>query len=135
MAADRVDALVIFGATGDLAKLETFPALVGLVERGVLDVPVVGVAKSGWDLDRFRELRRAVPAQQRHGPGIGAGADDARPAALRRRGPRRRRHLRGDVPGDGRRANEPCSTWRCRRSCSAASPRASRRRAGPRAPG
>ena len=39
---------MIFGATGDLAKLETFPALVGLVERGVLDVPVVGVAKSGW---------------------------------------------------------------------------------------
>ena len=31
MASDRVDALVIFGATGDLAKLETFPALVGLV--------------------------------------------------------------------------------------------------------
>ncbi|MFD1531565.1 glucose-6-phosphate dehydrogenase [Pseudonocardia aurantiaca] len=55
MAADRVDALVIFGATGDLAKLETFPALVGLVERGVLDVPVIGVAKSGWDLSRFRE--------------------------------------------------------------------------------
>jgi len=45
---------VIFGATGDLAKLETFPALVGLVERGVLDVPVIGVAKSGWNLDQFR---------------------------------------------------------------------------------
>jgi glucose-6-phosphate 1-dehydrogenase len=55
MASDRVDALVIFGATGDLAKLETFPALVGLVERGVLDVPVIGVAKSGWDLRRFRD--------------------------------------------------------------------------------
>jgi glucose-6-phosphate 1-dehydrogenase len=46
---------VIFGATGDLAKLETFPALVGLVDRGILDVPVVGVAKSGWGLDQFRE--------------------------------------------------------------------------------
>jgi glucose-6-phosphate 1-dehydrogenase len=55
MATDRVDALVIFGATGDLAKLETFPALVGLVDRGVLTVPVIGVAKSGWNLDRFRE--------------------------------------------------------------------------------
>jgi glucose-6-phosphate 1-dehydrogenase len=55
MAKDRVDALVIFGATGDLAKLETFPALVGLVDRGVLTVPVIGVAKSGWNLDRFRE--------------------------------------------------------------------------------
>jgi glucose-6-phosphate 1-dehydrogenase len=55
MAENRVDALVIFGATGDLAKLETFPALVGLVERGVLDVPVVGVAKSGWSVEQFRD--------------------------------------------------------------------------------
>src|SRR5215469_12034948 len=47
-------ALVIFGATGDLAKIETFPALVGLVDRGVLDVPVIGVAKSGWGLEQFR---------------------------------------------------------------------------------
>ena len=51
---DKINALVIFGATGDLAKLETFPALVGLVDRGVLDVPVIGVAKSGWGLDQFR---------------------------------------------------------------------------------
>jgi glucose-6-phosphate 1-dehydrogenase len=55
MTTDRVDALVVFGATGDLAKLETFPALVGLVDRGVLDVPVIGVAKSGWGLDQFRD--------------------------------------------------------------------------------
>ncbi|MDR0343258.1 MAG: glucose-6-phosphate dehydrogenase (NADP(+)), partial [Nocardiopsaceae bacterium] len=40
---------------GDLAKLETFPALVGLVGRGALDVPVVGVAKSGWGLEQFRD--------------------------------------------------------------------------------
>jgi glucose-6-phosphate 1-dehydrogenase len=56
---DRVDALVIFGATGDLAKLETFPALVGLVERNVLNVPVVGVAKSGWGLEQFRDYAAA----------------------------------------------------------------------------
>src|SRR5215469_15084693 len=55
MPAGQVDALVIFGATGDLAKLETFPALVGLVDRGVLDVPVVGVAKSGWGVEQFRD--------------------------------------------------------------------------------
>jgi glucose-6-phosphate 1-dehydrogenase len=55
MSASQVDALVIFGATGDLAKLETFPALVGLVERGVLDVPVLGVAKSGWELPQFKD--------------------------------------------------------------------------------
>jgi glucose-6-phosphate 1-dehydrogenase len=54
MTEHQADALVIFGATGDLAKLETFPALVGLVDRGVLDVPVLGVAKSGWGLDQFR---------------------------------------------------------------------------------
>src|SRR5262249_39655115 len=56
---DKVAALVIFGATGDLAKLETFPALVGLVERGVLDFPVVGVAKSGWGLEQFRDYATA----------------------------------------------------------------------------
>jgi glucose-6-phosphate 1-dehydrogenase len=59
MTDEHVDAVVIFGATGDLAKLETFPALVGLVDRGVLDVPVVGVAKSGWGLDQFRDYARA----------------------------------------------------------------------------
>jgi glucose-6-phosphate 1-dehydrogenase len=57
--AEKADALVIFGATGDLAKLQTFPALVGLVERGVLDVPVIGVAKSGWGLDQFRDYATA----------------------------------------------------------------------------
>jgi glucose-6-phosphate 1-dehydrogenase len=59
MAANQVDAVVIFGATGDLAKLETFPALVGLVQRGVLDVPVIGVAKSGWGLAQFRDYAEA----------------------------------------------------------------------------
>jgi glucose-6-phosphate 1-dehydrogenase len=59
MTANSVDALVIFGATGDLAKIETFPALVGLVERGVLDVPVIGVAKSGWELPQFRDYAEA----------------------------------------------------------------------------
>ena len=59
MATDPVDALVIFGATGDLAKLETFPALVGLVERGVLNVPVIGVAKSGWGVEQFRDYATA----------------------------------------------------------------------------
>jgi len=59
VAADQVDALVIFGATGDLAKLETFPALVGLVERGVLNVPIIGVAKNGWGLEQFRDYATA----------------------------------------------------------------------------
>src|SRR5246500_1937145 len=59
MATSKVDALVIFGATGDLAKIETFPALVGLVKRGVLNVPVIGVAKSGWGLEQFRNYAAA----------------------------------------------------------------------------
>ena len=62
--ANKADALVIFGATGDLAKLQTFPALVHLVERGVLDMPVIGVAKSGWGLDQFRDY--AVASLQRN---------------------------------------------------------------------
>jgi glucose-6-phosphate 1-dehydrogenase len=71
---DKVDALVIFGATGDLAKLETFPALVGLVKRGVLDVPVVGVAKSGWGLEQFRDYATASLKLN--------GMDPADPAAV-----------------------------------------------------
>src|ERR1700704_705781 len=59
MTTNRVDALVIFGATGDLAKIETFPALVGLVDRGLVDVPVIGVAKSGWGLEQFRDYAEA----------------------------------------------------------------------------
>ena len=66
---DGVDALVIFGATGDLAKLETFPALVGLVDRGVLNVPVVGVAKSGWGLEQFRDYATASLRLNQMDPG------------------------------------------------------------------
>ena len=69
MSTNQVDALVIFGATGDLAKLETFPALVGLVERGVLDVPVIGVAKSGWGLDQFRDYAAASLQLNKLDPG------------------------------------------------------------------
>ena len=65
---DKADALVIFGATGDLAKIETFPALVGLVKRGILDVPVVGVAKSGWGLEQFRCCATAPGQAQQDEP-------------------------------------------------------------------
>jgi glucose-6-phosphate 1-dehydrogenase len=52
------DAFVFFGATGDLAYKKIFPALQRMIRRGVLDVPVIGVAKSGWTLDNFRERAR-----------------------------------------------------------------------------
>jgi glucose-6-phosphate 1-dehydrogenase len=48
------DALVFFGATGDLARKQIFPALYAMTKRGVLNVPVVGVAHSGWGLDQLR---------------------------------------------------------------------------------
>ncbi len=95
MATEQMDALVIFGATGDLAKLETFPALVGLVDRGVLDVPVVGVAKSGWGLDQFRDYAAASLRLNGMDAGQPGRHQDAGAAPLRRRRPRRRRHVRG----------------------------------------
>ena len=49
------DALVFFGATGDLAYKKIFPALHAMVKRGHLNVPVIGVARRGWNLDQFRE--------------------------------------------------------------------------------
>jgi glucose-6-phosphate 1-dehydrogenase len=55
----RSDALVFFGATGDLAYKKIFPALQALVRRGRLDVPIVGVAKSGWNRDQLIERARA----------------------------------------------------------------------------
>jgi glucose-6-phosphate 1-dehydrogenase len=54
MAAPCSDALVLFGATGDLARKKLFPALQALVKRRRLDVPVIGVARSRWDADAFR---------------------------------------------------------------------------------
>src|ERR1700689_3454203 len=48
------DALVFFGATGDLAYKKIFPALQAMVKHGSLKVPVVGVAKAGWSLEQLR---------------------------------------------------------------------------------
>lgn len=54
----RVDALVLFGITGDLAFKKLIPALQALVARGALAVPVVGVARSGWSLEKLKERFR-----------------------------------------------------------------------------
>lgn len=53
------DAFVFFGATGDLAYKKIFPALQAMIQRGFLNVPVIGVAKSGWGLDELRERARS----------------------------------------------------------------------------
>jgi len=59
------DALVFFGATGDLAYKKIFPALQAMVKRGHLDVPVVGVAKAGWNLGQLQA--RAQDSLEKHG--------------------------------------------------------------------
>jgi glucose-6-phosphate 1-dehydrogenase len=59
------DALVFFGATGDLAYKKIFPSLQAMVKRGHLNVPVVGVAKAGWNLDQLRA--RAKDSLEKHG--------------------------------------------------------------------
>jgi len=64
----RSDALVFFGATGDLAHKKIFPALQSMVERGVLQCPVIGVAKAGWTLDQLKA--RAKDSVETHGPGV-----------------------------------------------------------------
>src|SRR5258708_39349401 len=59
------DALVFFGATGDLAYKKIFPALQSMIRRGHLDIPVIGVAKGGWSLDQLRA--RAKDSVEKHG--------------------------------------------------------------------
>ena len=67
---DSSDAFVFFGATGDLARKKVFPALQALARDGRLDMPVIGVARSDWTDDRFRERARASLSE--HG-----GVDEA----------------------------------------------------------
>src|ERR1700722_14173367 len=71
MTAVRSDALVFFGATGDLAYKKVFPALQAMVKRGHLNVPVIGVAKAGWNLDQLKA--RAKDSLEQHG-GLNAEA-------------------------------------------------------------
>lgn len=68
------DALVFFGSTGDLAYKKIFPSLHAMVKRGHLNVPIIGVAKVDWNLDRFRSYARE--SIERHGGGLDAAAFD-----------------------------------------------------------
>ena len=67
------DALVFFGATGDLAYKKIFPALQAMVKRGGPEIPIIGVAKAGWTSDQLRA--RARESVERHG-GLDAVAFD-----------------------------------------------------------
>src|ERR1700691_5337085 len=65
------DALVFFGATGDLAYKKIFPSLQAMIKRGNLNVPIIGVAKAGWNLDKLKA--RARDSLEKHG-GVDAAA-------------------------------------------------------------
>ena len=65
MNATRSDALVFFGATGDLAYRKIFPALHAMARRGRLDFPVIGVARESWSLEQLRA--RARDSVDKHG--------------------------------------------------------------------
>ncbi|MGE5278486.1 MAG: glucose-6-phosphate dehydrogenase [Acidobacteriota bacterium] len=66
------DALVFFGATGNLAYKKIFPALQGMVRHGSLAVPVIGVAKAGWTVAQLRDRARASLTE--HGGGVDEAA-------------------------------------------------------------
>lgn len=65
MSALRSDAFVFFGATGDLASKMIFPALQGMIRRGLLDLPIIGVARRNWTSDQLRA--RARDSLEKHG--------------------------------------------------------------------
>ncbi len=113
------DAFVFFGATGDLAYKKIFPALQNMVRQGTLNVPVIGVAKSGWTVEQLRE--RARDSITKHGGGVD---DESFQQSLRAAGLRRRRlQGRQDLPDAarqaGRRKRHSCRriTWRFRPAC------------------
>jgi glucose-6-phosphate 1-dehydrogenase len=92
------DALVFFGATGDLAYKKIFPSLQAMLKRGHLDVPVIGVAKAGWNLDQLKA--RARDSLEKHG-GLDAAAFEKLAGLLR--------YVDGDY-------NEPATFQKLRRT-------------------
>src|SRR3977135_3469186 len=80
MSDSHSDALVFFGTTGDLAYKKIFPALQAMLKRGHLDVPVIGVAKAGWNLEQLRA--RAHDSLEKHG-GVDPAAFDKLSRLLR----------------------------------------------------
>jgi glucose-6-phosphate 1-dehydrogenase len=80
MSDSHSDALVFFGATGDLAYKKIFPALQAMIKRGHLDVPVIGGAKASWNLEQLRA--RAHDSLEKHG-GVDAESFDKLSGLLR----------------------------------------------------
>ena len=69
---NQSDALVFFGATGDLAHKKIFPSFEAMIKHGYLNVPVIGVAKSGWTIEQLRD--RARDGITKYGGGVDEAA-------------------------------------------------------------
>lgn len=80
MPISRSDALVFFGATGDLAYKKIFPALQAMILRDGLDLPIIGVAHSGWTVEQLRQ--RAHDSLAQAAKEQGADVDEAAFAQL-----------------------------------------------------
>ena len=110
MSAPHSDALVFFGATGDLAYKKIFPSLQAMVKRGHLNVPVIGVAKAGWNLDQLKA--RAQDSLEKHG-GLDPPRSKSCPGccatstATTTTPPRSRLSARNSAPRNGRRTISP----------------------------
>ena len=115
----QADALVIFGVTGDLAHKMIFPALYAMAKRGVLDVPVVGVAASQWSLAQLR--KRATDSIKQAGEIDDRDALDHLLSLLR--------YVDGDYndPGPSRRSSRRWAMPGARRTTSPSRPRCSPR--------
>ncbi len=74
MTAEKSDALVFFGAKGDLAYKKIFPALQGMVKHGTLNAPVIGVGRADWGIEQLRE--RARRSLEEYGGGVDKTAFD-----------------------------------------------------------
>ena len=103
MSETHSDALVFFGATGDLAHKKIFPSLQSMVKRGHLDVPVIGVAKAGWNLERLKARADTRPLRDLHLVGTPAQVTEALQGVVRQ-GAHRLTVNFGDVP-------HPEGTW------------------------
>ena len=130
------DVLVVFGITGDLAKVMTFRSLYRLEQRGLLDCPIVGVAVNDWTVEHLREHARECDRRHR------ASRSTRTCSTASRSGSRTSQGDFGDgatrtagSPTPSRAPSTPSSTWRSRRSCSARSSRACPRPASRRRPG
>ena len=90
MAQPPSDALVVFGVTGDLAFKQIFPALQALVRRGQLNVPILGVARSDYNLDQLRARARQSVERRTAMLATRSGSSNARSRRASARSPHSR---------------------------------------------